>query len=494
MANASNVFPIQIPPGMFRNGTDLEGAGRWRSGNLVRWLESKLQPIGGWASRSSSKVSNPVRGMVAFRSNSGSRYVGLGSSDKLHVMTAAGVLHDITPAGFTTGTVDAELNTGYGGGFFGTDNFGSPRPDTGAYAEANTWRLDTWGEYLVACAYSDGKLYEWQLNTAVAAAQISGSPTSCLGLVVTPERFIMALGAGGNPRKVQWCDREDNTTWTPLATNEAGDQELQTPGQIMRGIRTRGETLIITDRDAWVANYVGPPFVYGFSQVGDACGLSARGSAIGTKGGVFWMGQRGFFRYNGGEVESIPCDVLDYVFTDLNQPQRSKVWAFANEQFNEVWWVYPSSTECDKYVYFNYLTNHWSYGEIDRTCGVDRSVFKNPILVSSGGELFDHETGFNHHGQMPFVESGPLLVGAGGQVASFTELIPDEGTQGEVTMTFKTRFNPNDTEYSHGPYTMGNPTGVRFTGRQFRARVDAVGSTNWRFGVPRLRHAIGGRR
>ena len=44
-------------------------------------------------------------------------------------------------------------------------------------------------------------------------------------------------GAGGNPRKVQWSDREDNTLWTPAATNEAGDLELNTSGQIMAGIK-----------------------------------------------------------------------------------------------------------------------------------------------------------------------------------------------------------------------------------------------------------------
>ena len=55
-------------------------------------------------------------------------------------------------------------------------------------------------------------------------------------MVVTEERFIFALGAGGNPRKVQWCDREANTVWSPAATNEAGDFELVTSGQIMCGL------------------------------------------------------------------------------------------------------------------------------------------------------------------------------------------------------------------------------------------------------------------
>ena len=47
-------------------------------------------------------------------------------------------------------------------------------------------------------------------------------------MMVTEERFVFAFGAGGDPRKIAWSDREDNDTWTPAATNEAGDIQIQT--------------------------------------------------------------------------------------------------------------------------------------------------------------------------------------------------------------------------------------------------------------------------
>ena len=77
----------------------------------------------------------------------------------------------------------------------------------------------------------DGKIYEWQLTQELCTSS-ANAPTGNKGLVVTEERFVFALGAGGNPRKVQWCDQENNTSWTPSATNQAGDFELQTVGQI----------------------------------------------------------------------------------------------------------------------------------------------------------------------------------------------------------------------------------------------------------------------
>jgi len=74
------------------------------------------------------------------------------------------------------------------------------------------------------------------------------------------------------------------------------------------------------------------------------------------------------------------------------------------------------------------------------------------------------------------------------------EMIPDEKTQGDVQAIFKTRFYPNDTERSYGPYSMSNPTSLRFTGRQVRIRVEGERLANWRVGVNRLDIIPGGRR
>jgi hypothetical protein len=489
------LMPLTLPPGVYRNGTDYQSAGRWRDASLVRWTDGTMQPVGGWTTRV-TVTNKAVRGAITWRDLGGDRYIAAGTYEKLFAISASGTVTDITPAGFTTGSLSAAQNLGFGGGFFGSGTFGTPRPDTGSYGEATTWSMDNWGEYLVACSNDDGKLYEWQLNVASDAAAISGAPTGNLGLVVTEERFLFALGAGGNPRKVQWSDREDNTTWTPLATNEAGDIELQTSGQIMQGIRARGQTLILTDLDAHTATYQGPPFVYGFERVGSACGAISRHSAVSVDAGVFWMGPRGFYRYSGGAVQELQCDVLDYVFSNLNSAQKSKVYGVANSQFSEIWWFYPQAdgTECSDYVSFNLKEGHWNIGTIDRTCGVDKGVFSAPIWFDASGISYNHETANNRGSADVFAESGPIALGAGDQVMAATSLIPDEKTQGEVTATFKTRFHPNDAERSYGPYTMANPTDVRFTGRQVAMRVTGAANTSWRVGIPRLDVKAGGLR
>ena len=136
----------------------------------------------------------------------------------------------------------------------------------------------------------------------------------------------------------------------------------------------------------------------------------------------------------------------------------------------------------------------WTIGQIGRTAAVPRGVFKYPLWCDASGNLYEHEAGLDYEGATIFAESGPISLGAGDQVMSATMLIPDEGTQGDVTATFKTRFHPNDTERSYGPYTMATPTDVRFTGRQVRMRVEGERLANWRVGVMRIEAKAGGLR
>jgi hypothetical protein len=489
------LIPLQIPKGAYRNGTDLMSQGRWRDVNLVRWHEDALRPIGGWRQRKSVDISGTARSMVAWEDNSANRYIAAGTYNKLYAINAGGTTTDITPTGLTAGRVSASVNNGYGGSFYGYEEYGVARQDSDVLQPATVWALDNWGEYLLAMSPDDGKLYEWDL-VASSAAQVSNAPTSCTGFMVTEERFVVCFGAGGDPRKLQWSDQEDNTTWTAAATNQAGDINIQTNGTILRGLRTRGQSVILTSEDCHTLTYQGPPFVYGLERVGTSCGLIGAGAAASVDAGVFWMGRRSFFNYSGGRVQEVPCEVGDYVFSDMNNDQRSKISAVVNSAWNEIWWFYPSSgsTECDRYVAYDYAENIWMTGEMGRTAGVDRGAFKQPLFIASDGVLYEHEIGYNYGSDTPHAETGPIAIGRGDNIMNVVEVIPDEKTQGDVNAKFKTRYYPNAEEREYGPFTMSNPTSVRFQGRQVRMRVEGAEDADWRVGIMRLDARQGGRR
>jgi len=482
-------IPLKLPPGIYRNGTEYQAAGRWYDANLVRWYENTLRPMGGWRKRSASQMTGLCRGFITWRNNSGERFIAAGTQSKLYAMNEAGTLKEITPSGITAGIASATIKTGYGYSTYGTYAYGVARPDLGGLIPATTWSLDTWGEYLVACSSSDGKLYEWQLGftTPTLAAAITNAPTSNKALLVTAERILFALGAGGNPRKVQWSDQEDNTVWTPLATNQAGDYELATPGTLLAGKRVKGVNLLFTDVDVHTAQYIGAPFVYGFEKAGSGCGLISAQAVAAIDTAAIWMSKSGFWTYD-GYVKPLPSDVSDYVFSNMNFNQASKVYAVHNSQFGEIWWYYPSSgsNENDSYVTYNYRENHWNIGSLARTAGTDAGVFTNPLLVSSDGYIYEHEVGFAYDSASVYAESGPVQLGNGDNLMSVRQVVPDEQTLGEAVVSFKTRNYPTGAQSTFGPYTAANPTDVRFVARQVNVKVTGAVLADWRIGVMRL--------
>jgi hypothetical protein len=335
-------------------------------------------------------------------------------------------------------------------------------------------------------------LLEWQLNTANDAVAITNAPTSCVGLVTTQERFLFALGASGNPRKISWSDQENNTVWTAAATNQAGDFELATIGSIQCAKRIRGSTIIFTDADVHTATYIGPPYIYSFDRIGTGCGSISKQSVAATDNACLWMSKSGFWIYD-GFVKPLVSDVGDYVFNNMNYQQSSKVYAVHNSAFGEIWWFYPSSAsnEVDSYVTFNYRESHWSIGTLARTCGTDRGIFSTPLMVSTDGYVYEHEVGFAYDSQTIYAESGPIELGVGDRVLSLTGLIPDEKNLGDVKARFSTKFYPTGTEYSYGPYSMTNPTSLRITGRQLAVKIEGNTLSDWRVGTIRFDGKLG---
>jgi hypothetical protein len=211
---------------------------------------------------------------------------------------------------------------------------------------------------------------------------------------------------------------------------------------------------------------------------------------------AYWWSPSGFFMYD-GFVRPLKCDVLDYVVNNLSQTQRSKVYAVANNQFGEVWWLYPSASnsECDSYVSYNYREGHWSIGTLARTAGTDRGVFSYPLMVSPDGYVYEHEVGVTYDGTAPYARSGAIELGGGERLMVARQVIADENAMGAVSLQFITKFAPNGAETTKS-YTIDSIyTPVRFTGRQVEMQITGASpATDWRVGTMRLDAVAGGER
>jgi len=253
--------------------------------------------------------------------------------------------------------------------------------------------------------------------------------------------------------------------------------------------------LIFTDVDVHTSQYIGNPYVYSFEKAASGCGVISAQAVAAIDTAAIWMSRAGFWMYD-GFVKPLASDVGDYVFNNINYNQQSKIYAVHLSKYGEIWWFYPSSSsnENDSYVTYNYRENHWNIGTLARTAGTDAGVFTTPLMMSSDGYLYEHETGYAYDSATMYCQSGPIQISNGDNVMNVRQVIPDEQTLGEVEVSFTSRLFPTGSETSHGPYTAANPTSARFTGRQVKMKVTSKVLADWRVGVMRLEAVLAGKR
>lgn len=383
------------------------------------------------------------------------------------------------------GLVDSVFGLGWGAGTWGTGTWGTPRTISTFLALARTWKMENWGEDLIA-NYRGGGIYLWDssVGTGTRAAQIGGTPTTAKGIFVSSEnRILVAYGAHDgsvdDPMLIRWSDSEDYTNFVPdVINNVAGDKRLDQGTELLAHAKTRSGTLIHSDTFAWMMTFDGPPDTFGFHPLGSNGNLVGPNAVVEADGVVFWMGARNFYVFD-GTPKILPCEVHNHVFENINFVQKYKVWAGANLAFTEIWWLYASanSTECDSYVLYNRLEGTWSIGTIARTAFVgDSKTFQNVYAFGADHFLYDHEFGVDDDGAAmdATLESGDVEIGEGDQIMRVRKLVPDfKELEGTVNITIKGRKYPQRTEqFVKGPFPVESDTA--FINPKIRARQVAL--------------------
>lgn len=412
---------------------------------------------------------------------------------------------------------------GWGVGGWGVGTWGTPR-STGLVLFARIWQFDTYGEDMICQLYNGGTYYwDTSAGSSSRAYQISGAPTkSTYALVSTPDRHLVCFGtettigtsSSQDPMFVRFSSQEDIQQFEETATNTAGGQRLTDGNQIVTALRSRGQILILTDTSLHGMQYIGPPFTFGFQQLGANCGCIGAHAAVDVNGLAFWMGREAFYVFD-GTVKKLPCTVQDYVFDDFNEVQGSRVFVGLNSDFNEVTWWYCSagSDYIDRCVTLNYLEQVWSIGSMPRTWWEDASVFKYPtgfeyLLDSSEASIstiyglsngrslpYSQEYGLNANGSAitSYIKSGYFDLGDGDEMLFMRRFIPDfKQQQGDLTVHLLLRPYPQGTATpsSLDPYTISPTTtkvDTRARGRQISLRIESDDlDTRWRYGTLRV--------
>lgn len=366
------------------------------------------------------------------------------------------------------GLQDSIEGRGYGVGTWGSGTYGSSRTTSFVTLGCRTWSLEARGENLIACPRG-GSIYEWDPDTGGRAAVITNAPTTNVGMIVTEERMIVALGAGGNKLRVQWCDQEDDTIWTPAITNTAGDDLLSEGSEIIAGMRYgSGIFLVWTDTALFKFQFVQDDLVYHNDKVGNDMGLIGPAAAVEYLGRVWWMHQDDFMVYDGAGAGPIPrsADIRAYVFDDINLEQASKFHAGLTSDFSEIHWYYCSAaaTEIDRCVSFHLTDQCWTICRLSRTAAIDHGVFNYPVKAATDGYLYNHEIGTDADGAAmeAYITTAPMDIGDGERLMNLFGLVPDiKGQVGSVNVTVYTRDYPNSRKITSTTYELGVGTEIQ---------------------------------
>lgn len=423
-------------------------------------------------------------------------------------------------------------STGWSVGTWGSGPYGSLAGLTFTN-QLRLWTADNYGEDLIINP-RNGSIFYWDATNGVTTRAVQLSTKTGANLVPTvglqtlvseTDRHVIVFGADplndtgtartgtSDPMLIAFSDQENELEFEPKNDNTAGSLRLSEGSIIVGTVKARQEILVWTDTSIYSMQFVGAPFTFGINLINKNTGLIGPNAAITAPNGVFWMGYDSFYVYNGA-VEKVPCPVQSYVFDDMNITQGFQFFAFTNNEFNEVGWFYCSdgSDVVDRFVLYNYVENAWSYGNLSRTCWLDRNIVNYPRATGTN-YLYEHEYGYNDDGSPMtnvFIESADIDLGDGEQFAFVGRIIPDvrflnNSAAGKVNMVIKTRNYPGDSLTTASTNQMGSDTQQIFTRERSRQMVlrlesddDASGTGNddvgWRLGATRADIRTDGRR
>lgn len=464
--------------------------------------------------------------------------------------------NETTGAGGTAIIIDFEIRPGYpiatAGYGWGTGTWsrgawglGSTEP---IFFQQRDWWFDNFDNDLVM-NIRNGAAYWWARGTlpdpgtalstrAITLQQYADDegydpdavPVKIMQLLVSQQdRHLIAFGAvpfgstnpdDFDPMLIRWADQDTPGDWTPTELNTAGDIRVSRGSRIVRALPARQEILVWTDSHLFTLQFLGTTDVFGLQEYADNISVMSSRAMATASNITYWMGQDKFYAYT-GRVETLPCTLRNHVFQNFNMSQSDQVVCGTNEQWNEVWWFYPTNGEDynNAYVVYNHLEKIWYYGTIERTAWLDTALRRypqganTPLSDFSAGVVYNHEEGIDADDapMVSYIQSSDFDISDGEQFMLSRRIIPDIGFSGStaqspaVDMQIRARNfpgstlsdNPSDSkivvETSVDQYT--DQVFMRARARQmaFKIQSETFG-VQWQLGAPRLDAREDGRR
>jgi hypothetical protein len=343
-------------------------------------------------------------------------------------------------------------------------------------SEDNMWMFDYQYDsssnqnYLIAhvapnldciCNSVDGQIFFGPVLGTDKLQSVNLPPdANATGGIVSLHPYLFYYGTDGI---VGWSKPGEPTNLTDLA---GGAGIARVWGQkIIKGMPLRAGSGSAPAGIFWAfdavirATFTGGATVFQFDVVATGTSIISPNSVVDFDGVFFWCGVDRFLMFN-GVVREVPNQMnLNYFFDNINQKQRTKVFAFTIPRYGEIWWCYPrgDATECTHAVIYNVRENCWydtALPAVGRSAGHFNNSFAAPVLVSAFGagndyRVWVHENGVDEiDGQQinpiqSYFETADLsnLVQGRNEYVRITRIEPDFVQSGDMQLVVTGRAN-----------------------------------------------------
>jgi hypothetical protein len=260
----------------------------------------------------------------------------------------------------------------------GSPNFAdASRSVGGPYATSadDSWRFVQYGANVIATNFADD-VQSYVLGSSSDFAPLSADAPKAKYAAIWKD-FVVLGHVQGHPQRVRWSAIDDPTSWPAVGTATAAQvqsdqQDLVGDGGWIQGIiggLGSADGVVIQERALWRVTYVGPPLIFTFDLVEGTRGTPAPGSIVQLGGVVAYLGEDGFYLFDGQSSRPIGHAKIDKTFfADFDQTYSSRMSA-AVDPINKIfYWAYAgagsTSGTPNRLLAYNWAVDRWSLMEV----------------------------------------------------------------------------------------------------------------------------------
>lgn len=238
------------------------------------------------------------------------------------------------------------------------------------------WKFEYYNGYVTATNYADA-IQVFQIGVSTTFGDLSADAPKAKYMAFVKGFLVVANTTDGTfgdqPQRVWWPALNDPTNWpTPGGTAAAQVQSsyndvFGTQGDIRGLVGNLGnaDAAVFFRFAVWRMVYNGPPNTFDFFPAEGVRGCPAPNSIVQFGNLCFYLGEDGFYSFDGINSKPIGANKIDLTFyADVDQSYMDRIIGTADPQRKLILWAYPGTGNSggipNKILIYNWDLDKWS--------------------------------------------------------------------------------------------------------------------------------------